>query len=433
MYLIIYRQAMMKRNQTVKKIEPKIISVDKANDFVGIKIDKDKLEIYVPQMFRKYKNSDQKYTRKTYRDLLLFLKSINIAKTIDHENIKDSNYLQGDIWPIESYLWIIQDYIENGYYYNREKIYTKGKNGKIDWKRTMKLVPIYSNGNIIYDRLITSKMSASNDIIAQIYKICLYQSVNRIGWAFNFNIFVDVNQVRSNKEMIHIVQKELYSTFDDIKRLRFKHMLKILKGLENDNALSKKTTYGITNYYYVFEIMVDLLFQGIKGKEKEMYNPSGYWLLNNQEKQLSSNLRPDTIYKRKSENETFIIDAKMYQYGYTKKIEDLPKTSSMQKQITYGDFINNYIDPESHIRNAFILPFNKDLFIDDKNIEFNSDGNMAYIGMAYVNYRNNREHKPYDYIYTFMIDFNFLLRNYKKNDRQYIEELCDKINEKIGV
>lgn len=415
----------------MKKIEPEIIAVDKANDFVGIKIDKDKLKIYVPQVFRKYKNDDQKYDRKTYKDLLLFLKSINIAKTIDHKNIKDSNYLQGEMWPIESYLWMIQDYIENGYYYNREKIYTNDKNGKIDWKRTMRSVPIYSDGNIIYDKLVTSKMSANNDIIAQIYKICLYQSVNRIGWAFNYNIYIDVIQVKSNKEMIHIIQKELYSTFDDIKRLRFKHMLKILMGIESDNALSKKTTYGITNYYYVFEKMIDLLFQGIKGRDKERYYPSGYWLLNNQKEQISSNLRPDTIYKRKLKNETFIIDAKMYQYGYTKKIEDLPKTSSMQKQITYGDFVNNYVDPKSNIRNVFILPFNKELFINDKNIEFNSDGNMAYIGMAYVNYRNSGEHKPYDYIYTFLIDFNFLLNNYKTDDIKYIEETCMKINEII--
>ncbi len=48
-------------------------------------------------------------------------------------------------------------------------------------KRTLKQMPIYSDGNIIYDKLVTSKMMASNDLIAQIYKLCLKQSVDKIG------------------------------------------------------------------------------------------------------------------------------------------------------------------------------------------------------------------------------------------------------------
>lgn len=415
----------------MKRNDPKIHLVEKSNNFVGIKIDNNQVDVYVPQVFRLYKN-DEKLSRETYKDLLLFLKSIHIAKTIEHEKINKSDEEVEGIWPIESFLWIIEDYIENGYYYNREKIYTNERNGKINWKRTMRSVPIYSDGNIIYDKLVTAKMSASNDVIAQIYKICLLQSVNKIGWAFNYSIHVDVHQVKSNKEMIHIVKSELSSTFDDIKRLRFKHMLKILKNISGENALSNKHTYGIENYYYVFEMMVDSLFHGIEGKEKEKYNPSGYWILNNRKDIQSSNLRPDTIYKRTSSNETYIVDAKMYQYGVTKNIDDLPKTSSMQKQITYGDFVHHYVDPTSKVRNAFILPFNKELFKDDMNVEFNNDHNLAYIGKAKVNYRNQRKEQSYDSIYAFLIDFNFLLNNYKRKDSKYIDDLCNKINEKIG-
>ena len=416
----------------MKKISPNIIPVEKSNDFVGIRIRDNQIDISVPLMFRTNRDDSGQYDKETYKDLLLFLKSINIAKKINHEKIEGSSNADEEIWPIESYLWIIQDYIENGYYYNREKIYNNDHSGKIDWKRTMKSVPIYSDGNIIYDKLVTSKMSASNDIIAQIYKICLKQSINRIGWAFNYNIFVEVQQIKSIKEMIHLINKELTSTFDDIKRLRFQHMLQILKCLSSDNALSNKVSFGIENYYYVFEMMVDSLFHGIEGKEKKKYNPSGYWILNNKDEFESSNLRPDTIYKNIKTNETFIIDAKMYQYGYTKKIDDLPKTSSMQKQITYGYFVHHYVDPDSNIRNAFILPFNKELFDKDTNVEFNDDGNLAYIGKARVNYRNNRNTQPYDTIFAFMIDFNFILNTYKKSSTKYIEDLCNHINSKLN-
>ena len=41
---------MMKRN------DPKIHLVEKSNDFVGIKIDNNQVDVYVPQVFRLYKN-----------------------------------------------------------------------------------------------------------------------------------------------------------------------------------------------------------------------------------------------------------------------------------------------------------------------------------------------------------------------------------------
>ena len=119
-------------------------------------------------------------------------------------------------------------------------------------------------------------MSASNDMIAQIYKLCLKQSINRIGWLYNYNLYVDVQQLVSVTEMISIVCKELLNTFDDIKRIRFNHMLKILKNVDGDNVISSSSTYGIENYYYVFETMVDMLFDGIKD-DKKKYNPNGYW------------------------------------------------------------------------------------------------------------------------------------------------------------
>ena len=327
-------------------------------------------------------------------------------------------------------LWILNDYLENGYYFNREKKYSHDNKGKIDWKRTLKSVPIYSKGNLIYDKLVTTKMTASNDIITQIYKLCLLYSYKRIGWLFNYHIHVDVQQLKSIKEMIYIVDKELNSTFDDIKRLRFKHMLKILKGIHNENALSNKVTYGITNYYYVFEKMVDKFFQGIDDDEKKKFEPGGYWQLGDQDPVLASNLKPDTIYKK--EDKTYIIDAKMYRYGYTKKISDLPKTSSMQKQITYGDYVVNNLGIDK-VRNAFIIPYDKYYkhFIIALDIEKcdDLDNNLAYIGKAYVDWREDK--KDHDYIYTFLIDYNYLFNHYNEKDTRYIDRITSKIEENI--
>ena len=85
----------------------KIQKVQNANDFVGIKFDSNIIEISVPASFRE--EADKKSLKK---DLLLFLKSIEIAKTINYKDINTKTN-SGNYWPIESYLWIIKDYIEN--------------------------------------------------------------------------------------------------------------------------------------------------------------------------------------------------------------------------------------------------------------------------------------------------------------------------------
>ena len=48
-----------------------VISVEKSNDFVGIKFENNSVNLFVPQVFRQDENRKQ--------DLLLFLKSLSIA------------------------------------------------------------------------------------------------------------------------------------------------------------------------------------------------------------------------------------------------------------------------------------------------------------------------------------------------------------------
>lgn len=400
----------------------KIVPVDKSNSFVGIKIDEGIVKVFVPRVFRE--DEDWK------KDIRLFLKSIEIAKTKNTENINKGSNNIDNAWPIDSYLWLINDYLENGLYYNREKKISRSNSGKIEWKRTLQQVPIYSDGNIIYDQLTTSKMTPANDMITHIYKLCLRQSVDKIGWLFNYNFHIQIDQLVSIKEMIMRVRKELNETFDDIKRIRFDHMLNILKTTEGDNMLSSHYSYGITNYYYVFETMVDMLFDGITGDEKKKYDPNGYWQLNGQNRFLASRLRPDTILKRN--DKTYILDAKMYQYGATHDRSKLPETQSLQKQITYGDFVSNNLR-DKNIRNAFILPYNKLLksFINDPNAMKYNDSNLVYFGYAYVDWRDDEDFQDYDNIYAFGIDFNYLLNNYKNPDYEIINQFCKVIEENI--
>jgi len=267
-------------------------------------------------------------------------------------------------------------------------------------------------------------MSATNDIIAQIYRLCLKQSIEKVGWLFNLNFKVDIQQLISKKEMIHKVKQAINNTYDDVKKTRYNHMLKILNETEGESILSNSYMYGIENYYYVYEKMIDMYFDGIKD-DKKNYNPNGYWKLNNKTAEQASSLRPDTIVKK--DNVTYIIDAKMYQYGATHDLKDLPETQSIQKQITYGDYVMNVLH-ESDVRNAFILPYDKelDVFKSDPNIIYFNNGDLGYIGYAYADWRENSQQSyEHDKIHTFLIDFNHLLSHYRKDNNSYIDKFCE--------
>lgn len=395
--------------------------IENSNDPMGVEFKDGILTFKVPKTFRK--EEDEKINR---QNLLLFVKSLNLSDTEQRPEIRKSDE-EGGTWPIDSYLWIIRDFLENGYYYNREKKYSNNAKGKIDWKKTMKQMPIVSNGNVIYDKLITSVSSPSNDLIAQIYKLCLKTAQSRIGWVFGYNLFVEVNVNNSLAEMKRKVVSESNSTFDDVKRLRFRHMLNILNSISEKNISNIQFSYLINNYYHVFETMVDKLLGGVDQKEWEKYNPKGSWsLLGHKPKEVKP-LETDTVLKQLGN--TYIIDAKMYKYGFTGETSDLPGSDSIQKQITYGDHAKKLGDK---VRNAFIIPFNKYSHnLAKDNYEKTDSENIVYVGYAEGGWREQT--KDYEKVYTYLIDFNYVLNNYDSSDVTIIQSLCNDIEKRIKL
>ena len=94
---------------------------------------------------------------------------------------------------------------------------------------------------------------------------------------------------------------------------------------------------------------------------------------------LVSYVQPFDMYQK-----IYVLDAKYYKFGATKSAGDLPGTGSINKQITYGEYIaeqeifkkvhgNNY-----QVYNAFLMPYATK---EDKTIE--------NIGLAISNWKSN--------------------------------------------
>ena len=272
--------------------------------------------------------------------------------------------------------WLVRDFVDNGYYTEREDIIKKGGKGAIDWKRTIKNNAIYiDNGNIIYREIFTHK-SMLNDggTLAQIYKCCLEYSVKHIGFLYNVtrterSVF-DITSPATVNYMAHVVQSQLNQTFNSYKKVLLNHLLTILKGLQG-RMKSISLSMRDSEFEYVFEFLINAVFG--TDDVRNYYNEYTYHLVG-ERPYTASKLRPDTIMQNKSgKPDYFVIDAKYYNYGYTQRHGDLPQASSISKQIGYNAYLKKN-DGEQHrdFYSVFMLPYAK-----------GSDGaTIKYIGYA---------------------------------------------------
>lgn len=398
------------------------------DSFVGIKIKNDRVDFYYPESFDLSQMDDIKNFRK---DIISILNTIAIAKTLSTDKAKIETTLSNQsTFALHSYLWIIKDYLSNGIYVNREKILKKNQRGRINWKRTLQNQPIISNGNIIYTDTIVEVPNQVDNIIVEIHKHCIYTSIEYIGWLFGLSKnIIEVNSFNKAKKKMYIsvLKRELANTFDDNKKLRLNHMLKVIQGIDGENN-GTEFIYGVDSYYYIFERMIDSIFGNVKDISK--FNPKSNWYLkkDNFQKTPSSELRPDTILLSNNNQTAYILDSKYYRFGTTGFNSDLPESTSIQKQITYGEFIkqNNIGVNIENIRSAFLLPYNK-----NEN-KFGFSENLEYIGYSKAEWKDNKE--EHQIIYAFLIDLKHTIKtwNIYNSHEQDINCLIESIEMEIA-
>ena len=414
------------------------VTNEEHNSFVGLRIRNGEIHFYYPESYdlgavagKDVITLDSIADKRTFRiDVVNILRTISLAKSRSSMNhASDNGISQSEQFAIMSYIWIIRDYLSNGYYRNSEKLYRTNGKGKINWKKTLETQPIISNGNIIYDKLVVEVRNDCDDVITEAHKWCVFDSVRKIGWLFGINeksVFVPRAADSIIKKYIRSIKTELARTFDDIKKMRLNHMLKVLTGVDDSNR-AKEIVYGVDKYHYVYERMVDYVFSNVADITK--YNPNAQWYLckNNFNPTDASSLRPDTVRlvpkAGTDEKVAYIIDAKFYRFGTTGSESDLPSTTSIQKQITYGDhIIANLRGAENidSVRNAFIIPYNK-----NKN-DLGCNEDLVYIGYAKANWR--RDQLSHEKVHAFLMDTKHLICVWSRgNCKEDIEKLVSDI------
>lgn len=391
---------------------PSNVSLKKTigDGFVGITFDNEKLTIHYPESYALDSESDS-----IRQDLYALIRSLRLSKSLEKNTINSTGkYANGCDLPWDSFRWLIKDYCNNGLIDSTSKIYRWNQAGKINWKRTYSKPPLLSNKSLVYlDTVHETKIEVNTDVVMA-HRIALKKSIDCLGWLYGIDSKF-LGKVPYNKinKYVHAIKTELKHSFND---RRISLLNRILDVLRNGDAgrRSENFTYGVSSYHYVYERMIDSLFSTVSDNEK--FNPYATWHLKYPQIDniRASSLRPDTIMI--IGRVAYIIDSKYYRFGVTANPEDLPDTSSIEKQITYAEHLETFFsDDIDRIYNIFIIPYDK------YNNRFGLHNDLEYVGYSaggWIVTPEGRE-STYQHIYTMLIDFRSVLREWgeRSNNR----------------
>lgn len=268
-----------------------------------------------------------------------------------------------------SMTWLVRDFIDNGYYSERERVVRKGTRGRVDWKRTIKDGDIlFDGGNIVYKEFFSvGHERAQGSVIAQIYKFCLSFSADKVG--FLYGVTATEKSVFNSSAagyMCFVLQRELGVTFNSYKKILLSHMLTVLKGM-----LGKMRAVSLAVSDKEFEYAFEHLVLNVFGTEDvlEHYTRCSYEI--DGREYAASSMRPDAVMRAENEKPDFyVVDAKYYNYGYTGRKSDLPQSSAVVKQIAYNAYLGSKCGDNGETRefySVFILPYAME---DDRPVKY---------------------------------------------------------------
>ncbi len=396
------------------------------DNFVGIKAENNKIKVCFPLG---YGLSITEENRKEDAKLLIKVLSRFQSRASNLFPRYCENKIEHNKFPIHAYLNVIENYLAHGYYVETKSIYSGNSQGKINWHMTVnKRRPYPQDGNFFYLNFISKKrVFSSSGLITKIHEYCVEESYKKIGWIFCKHEPKKAGIVFQEKEFIEVLDQKLSHTFNDSEInlfLSMKDMIRFI-GREGENS---RFYFGTNKFEYIWEKLIDSSF-GIKNKD--YYFPHTTWYLGKLGLHNQSALEPDTIML--SNEKIFILDAKYYKYGITGDPKDLPRSTSINKQITYGEFIATESkfktsDKKSPIVfNAFILPFDK-----YKN-PFKKNNNMVYIGEARGNWKSLGI--SYERVHGILLDVKWLMLKSGNKSSKDIKGLADFIenNSKTSI
>ncbi len=382
------------------------------DSFVGVKADTEDAMIYFPIGYQLPDNDDDLRVdiNNLFGILAAFMKEDKVIEESKFEAPRTVDF------PMHAYLSIIRDYLRTGRYYRETSPeFRTDTKGNANWPRTAReQTPlIQKNGSMVFPKMTVRVVTPrDNEDITQIHMYCVHQAFDKLGWYYVSFVPPGPETHPSIKQSIYILRKKLASTHNDVEQELFGAMLKMLE-YEDEKGDDKQYFFGTDYFERVWESMVDQAF-GIPDKDK--YFPRTRWLLDYGRVKQKTPLQPDSIMIYG--DRYYVLDSKLYKYGWTAIPDDLPNGPDINKQITYAEYIERVKGiPSERLFNAFIMPYN----MEDNLFMLHS--RFGNIGEAVGDWRGNT--KYYERIQGIVIDTRYLMWNYIGTPEEQKRELAE--------
>ena len=352
-------------------------------------------------------------------------------------------------FPMVSYLNVIRNFLDFGYLDEKEILYKKGANGKINWGRTIKAVqPVITEDaqNLVYLDFIARKVSYNEDtLITQVHKFCVHDALVKLGFLFGIDPSEEPLLDFDYDLFCNAIHSKLAKTFNDRDLHLLADLARIVEYLAGHKTEDGKTAnefyFGVNKFAPIWEAMVDKIFGKLpQGLSKSDFNPHlkfvvegskngdgfNYQDEDDKDEKHRSTLRPDTIMSLSSS--VFILDSKYYKYGLTKSPVHLPGAESVCKQMAYAEYVETHLTEipafagmTSHgVYNAFIMPYCADAGKwDESNAKFGGKFGetgslkMCRAGYIYGDWKDRGQ--DYHKIHCILLDMKSVMRNYTNN------------------
>lgn len=351
------------------------------DSFVGLKFEKGRPIVVFPRGYS-LSDVDEDIRKDILRLLATILKFKGRYQGEEKKAIMGDRYFS---FPLFSYQYLIQDYLKHGYYIQKEIQYSEAAKGSISWKRSIQQQrPQIDGGNAVYlNFIVRNNRPNENSYLTRIHQYCVYESFRNLGWLYTPMLPPKPSIKLNKKAFISTLTNELRNTNDHDKKLLLSCMVNIINEADEAFLNTKKKALGVERFEYIWEALIDHIFGE---KDKNAFFPHSAWDVVDTAfaKRINPPLEPDTIMR--FNGAIFILDAKYYKYGISENPEHLPGTTSIQKQITYGEYIERKFK-NNRVYNAFLMPFDKK----------QACSNYKFVSVGTADWKNNTD-KEYEFV-----------------------------------
>lgn len=393
--------------------------------FVGVKVDAAQAKVCFPMGYRL--PEDEEDIRQDILRLLDVLSLFDDSRQGELSMGAADKPRETD-FPVHAYMSLIRRFLEQGCYYaEREQIRKAADRGRIDWAASLKknVAFFQEDGSPYFDRYtVRGSLPNENNLITQVHKFCVYESFRTMGWLFTSYMPPDPHIEKDTRRFLCALRKKAGATHNDNDKRLLEDMRAVVQYSDSDHA-DRQRCFGTDRFEYVWEQLIDEIF-GIRGKED--FFPRTSWQLKYGPDRENRALEPDSIML--CNDKLYVLDAKYYRYGVTGDKKHLPQSASINKQITYGEYVagcrttrERYGDVP--VYNAFLMPYDK------SDNPFGIQGeDFANIGEATSQWKSGAQ--PYERVQGIVVDTRFLLSHYSGYHKGEIQKLAKMIEKALA-